>query len=149
MGVRTSVRDAEVFLTEITHRRRQGKRMRREQLDELKTGAMNRFLAENQQIWLERALERLKELPNDAKLTREQLVDCLPLFLESLCVGLGNGAESSRRGTNAARAHGMQRHSLGMQLPQLIREYGLIGECASALCAKRRQAATLEQAVER
>jgi signal transduction histidine kinase len=99
--------------------------------------SLGTFLRDHLDDWLHRCLEKMRALPRDALLTREQLIDCLPLFLEGVSARLDEGEQAAREGGHASRAHALQRHALGITLDQLVREYGLVSECAVELCMAR------------
>ena len=74
--------------------------------------------------WKIKIRDRLRA---DVALTDEQLVDCLPLFLDDLIFGLeqhgGRLVEEHR--SAASRVHGSQRYALSLPIDDVIREYSV------------------------
>jgi signal transduction histidine kinase len=112
-------------------------------------GGLGTFLHNQLNDWYQASAERMRErLPGDAVLTREQLVDCLPLFLEGVSTKLEGSDRMTRVGTHGSRAHALQRHALGMSPEQLVREYGFIAECAVELCGTHGRQISIEEMLE-
>ncbi|CAM3738025.1 PAS domain S-box protein [Corallococcus sp. ZKHCc1 1396] len=77
-------------------------------------------------------LARMTLLPGASRLTREQLVDALPAFIDELhdVVEKDSGDDFRPSYHNeASEAHGRQRLRLGCDVTLVAREYGLLRDC--------------------
>ncbi|RYZ32221.1 MAG: hypothetical protein EOO72_15635, partial [Myxococcaceae bacterium] len=77
-------------------------------------------------------LARITLLPGASRLTREQLVDALPAFIDELhdVVEKDSGDDFRPSYHNeASEAHGRQRLRLGCDVTLVAREYGLLRDC--------------------
>ena len=98
--------------------------------------AMQAFLREHRTELLERWERMVREnLPSESSLTREQLRDSLPLFLDEIVEGLEglSGKLVAEQRSALARVHGGQRQHLGRNIAELVREYGLFYETVAEL----------------
>ncbi|UQA57713.1 PAS domain S-box protein [Polyangium aurulentum] len=91
------------------------------------------LLNEQQHAIEERWLERVQPLAPRDGLTREELVDSLPLFLAELSRALRHLEDPSitsalPESSPVAEAHGRQRHHLGYTTESVAREYPLLHE---------------------
>jgi signal transduction histidine kinase len=110
--------------------------------------SLGTFLREHLDEWLHSCLLRMRELPRDAVLTREQLIDCVPLFLEGITAKLDGTEPATLEKAHDSRTHALQRHALGVSVDQLVREYGLIAECATELCASLGRTVSSEEQLQ-
>ena len=88
-----------------------------------------RFLREHREGLFARWKSRMRErLPDAAALTEEQLIDCLPLFLDAVILGLEQNAGRlvDEKRSAASRSHGSQRYALAFPVGEVIQEYALL-----------------------
>ncbi|WP_158616781.1 PAS domain-containing sensor histidine kinase [Corallococcus sp. CA054B] len=86
---------------------------------------------------LEDWVARVSPLFTHLRLSREQLIDALPAFLDELRAALEEaeedaGGSPSLHHIEASRAHGQQRLGLGADVPLVTREYAVLRDCILA-----------------
>jgi signal transduction histidine kinase len=100
----------------------------------------SRFLQLQRVAIAARWLAKLRAaLPTESRLTVEQSVDSMDIFLDELARTFDARAAGTPSGCggSVAREHGRQRHGLGAGLPELVREYGYCYEAIVEVAAER------------
>jgi signal transduction histidine kinase len=75
--------------------------------------------------WSKRIEDELLDQP---ALSKRELVDHIPRFIDDIIVNLDPAAVSNQ-GSQHAREHGMQRLRLGFNVDEVVREYGMLVTC--------------------
>jgi PAS domain S-box-containing protein len=110
------------------------------------------LLNEQQHAIEERWIERVRPLAPREGLTREDLVDSLPLFLTELSRALRHLDDASATSmlserSPIAEAHGRQRHGLGYATEAVAREYPLLHEVILSAAASAGVAVSAHESI--
>lgn len=73
-------------------------------------------------------------LRSERPLDDDEVRDSLNFFIDELIVAIERGDRLAETGRGIAEAHGAQRHLLGRDVADVVREYGLFFECVAEEC---------------
>lgn len=96
---------------------------------------LHEFLVAKRSEIIQRWTEAIRDSLTPVPITRLELVDHLPIFLDELTATLRQHAAGGppRASSPTAGAHGVQRFRLGFNLEGLVREYGILRRCIREL----------------
>jgi signal transduction histidine kinase len=91
--------------------------------------SLHEFLRAHRAMVLEKWQRRVQDTLSPGPLSRAELIDSMPAFVDELEAALAPSRESALPDdSEAAPAHGIQRYREGFDIGEVIREYGLLGD---------------------